>query len=755
MAGETSVPDRAVASAFQLGEWTVEPELNSLRKGAVQQRIEPKVMKVLLTLATHGNRVVSKEALIAAVWPDTFVSDDVLTRCISILRRITRDDSQAPRFIQTVPRRGYRLLAPVIPIPGGSSELTSSPEHIADLASVIPSEQNAGPVSAEAPRLAVPLSPVTAQTPLSPRPVVTALAALSLALLVGLLLWIGFVHHRRSHAILPASFRTVQFTAYAGEQTQPAFSPDGSRIAYVATSEDGRSRRIYVQHVGRETTVELTPGRAGEQFSPAWSPDGRSIAYLSRSNSELGIDIAPVDSQVGVRRVFTPQEPSHWDQGALAWSSDGRTLIFPDHAGSEPHSSIYALDLQTGKARALTSPPAGWEGDLNPAFSPDGKRIAFTRASETSVRYLCWLSFAGGRVISQIHQVTRDRMTIDSLAWSADGGSVIFSSNRGGKYALWTIGLSGGTPQRLPVGTEDAFEPSVGPKPGELAYAEGSAIWSIVRVRAGAKGTPPTSLLTSTQQDSAPSISPDGHFLAFQSLRSGTQEIWISSISGHAMRQLTFAGGPLTGSPAWSHGGETIAFDSRPDGHSHIFAVAAAGGQPVQLTFGDSNDIVPRWSHDDRLVYYRSNRGGHWQLWKVLSTGGEPKLVSDGDGIEPQESADGRWLYYTRGDEAGLWRMPAEGGRETRVLSQPAAGYWGYWQLELGQIFYLDLTGGRPMIRVAASTPESTAKPGSVFAELQETPPRYAGIAVTNGEKSVLMTEERAAGRHITLVQPQ
>ena len=553
MVGKTAAPAGERTSAFQLGEWTVEPELNSLRKGTVEQRVEPKVMQVLLTLVAHGNRVVSKEALIAEVWPDTFVSDDVLTRCISILRRITQDDSHAPRFIQTVPRRGYRLLAPMVAmhdLPAVAAP-DSAPAFAAGLPSQRPAKQGQ-PASPER----LPAHPAWLESFLKKSvPFLFPAALIGLMLLLALVLfWAGFARRAPDRAILPAAFRTVQLTTYAGEQTQPAFSPDGSRIAYVATSEDGRSRRIYIKQIGRESAAELTPGIAGEQFSPAWAPDGKSIAYLSRSQAGLGIDIAPVGAAGPPRRVCTPQEPSHWEQGALAWSPDGRTLIFPDHAGSQPHSSIYALDLATGKARALTSPPPGWEGDLNPAFSPDGTRIAFTRASETAVRYLYWVSAIDGPG-AQVHQLTHDRVTIDSLAWSADGGSIVFSSNRGGKYALWTIGLGGGLPQRLPVGTEDAIEPSIGPKPGELAYAEGSAIWSIVRVRAGARGTPPEPLLTSTQQDSAPSISPDGRSLAFQSLRSGTQEIWVSSIGGDELRQLTFAGGPLTGSPAWAHRG--------------------------------------------------------------------------------------------------------------------------------------------------------------------------------------------------------
>ena len=706
-------------------------------------------MQVLLTLAKHGNHVVLKEELMTAVWPDTFVSDDVLTRCVSILRRVTQDNSHTPHFIQTVPKKGYRLLAPVMPIHSERAQpgIRKFEEP--------PSRESFSPSP-----VAVLLSPQTS-TMASPGrqqsrgPLLAFMAILTGVLILGGLrffpVFAGFFSRGQSRVLLPASFKTTQFTAYAGEQTQPVFSPDGSRIAYVGTSEDGRSQRVYIKQIGLETAVELTPGSEGRQFSPAWSPDGKVIAYLVRDKAGLGIDIASVNGAGRSRRVYVPQEPSHWEQGALAWAPDGKTLIFPDHAGSEPSSSIYALDLRSGRARSLTTPPRGWEGDLTPAFSPDGKRIAFTRASETAVRDIYWFALADGR----LHALTHDRKAIDSLTWSADDRSILFSSNRGGKYALWSIGTDSELPQRLPVGTEDAFEPSVGPKPGQLAYVEGSAIWSIVRVRQNTGNVEPEPLLTSTQQDSAPSLSPDGRLLSFQSLRSGSQEIWVASMENSTLRQLTFAGGPLTGSPAWSHHGDRIAFDSRPDGHSHIFAVPADGGKPLQLTFGDANDIVPRWSHDDRDLYYRSNRGGSWQVWKIAAAGGEPQLVSGGDGIEPQESSDGRWLYYARGEDDGLWRIPVGGTSEMRVLSDPAGGYWGYWQLMGGRLFYLDLANGRPKIRVTDLPLNGICKPGSIFAELSFTPPRYAGLAVADDGKAVLVTEERAAGRHITLVQPQ
>ena len=99
--------------SFHIGEFHIEPSLHSVSGPAGTVRIEAKVMQVLLCLAEHGDHVVPKERLISAVWPDTFVSDDVLTRAISELRRVFGDDVRTPRFIQTIPKGGYRLMTPV------------------------------------------------------------------------------------------------------------------------------------------------------------------------------------------------------------------------------------------------------------------------------------------------------------------------------------------------------------------------------------------------------------------------------------------------------------------------------------------------------------------------------------------------------------------------------------------------------------------------------------------------------------------
>ena len=105
--------ENVVNGDFRVGPWLVAPGLNSISSKGTTVRLEPKAMEVLLCLAKHAGETLPKETLFHAVWPDTFVTDDVLTHSISELRRAFEDDAREPRIIQTIPKRGYRLVAPV------------------------------------------------------------------------------------------------------------------------------------------------------------------------------------------------------------------------------------------------------------------------------------------------------------------------------------------------------------------------------------------------------------------------------------------------------------------------------------------------------------------------------------------------------------------------------------------------------------------------------------------------------------------
>jgi len=183
----------------------------------------------------------------------------------------------------------------------------------------------------------------------------------------------------------------------------------------------------------------------------------------------------------------------------------------------------------------------------------------------------------------------------------------------------------------------------------------------------------------------------------------------VSSRDGLNLLQLNSSGFALTGSPAFSPDGQQVAFDARPDGHSPIFVVPAAGGSQQQLTSGNCNDILPRWSADGQLLYFASNRNGSWQSWTVAVHGGQVRQVTTNGGYLAMESPDRQWVYYTRGDAPGIWRVPLRGGPEERILFEPRTGYWGYWNVTRRGIYLLD--DGRPAPRIVLYDPDAGKPP--------------------------------------------
>jgi len=152
----------------------------------------------------------------------------------------------------------------------------------------------------------------------------------------------------------------------------------------------------------------------------------------------------------------------------------------------------------------------------------------------------------------------------------------------------------------------------------------------------------------------------------FRSNRTGNDEIWVADATGRSPIRLTSMGGPVTGSPQWSPDGQYVVFDSRPEGSADIFLVPSGGGPPRRLTADPSNEVTPSFSADGKFVYFASDRTGAWQVWKQPVEGGAERQITAAGGFAPQESADGRWIYYAKFQASGLFRMPAAGGPRRR-----------------------------------------------------------------------------------------
>jgi Tol biopolymer transport system component len=260
---------------------------------------------------------------------------------------------------------------------------------------------------------------------------------------------------------------------------------------------------------------------------------------------------------------------------------------------------------------------------------------------------------------------------------------------------------------------------------------------------------PPIVISSSMAQDSAPKWSPDEKLIAFQSVRSGAQEIWVSEKDGTRPIRLTSFDGPLTGSPSWSPDGQQIAFDSRVDDHAHIYVMSADGRNKRPLTSGPFNDIVPNWSRDARWIYFGAKRTDRWQIWKVSISTGEIEQVTKYGGFVAAESPDGRWVYYTKYALPGLWRLPVTGGNEELVLSGPPENYWQSWCFSNDGIYFIDKTKAGWSVQFLSngkSNPEEVLR-------LHKQPPMFSSLNVSHDKRWLLISDESTSSINIQVVE--
>lgn len=724
---------------FSIGDWRVQPQINLIHRGQVSVHLEPKVMQVLVALASNPGELVTKQCLLQTVWPGVFVGDDVLTRAISEIRRVFSDDARSPRIIQTIPKTGYRLIAPVtfeappVESAGGAVVLLATAVGQLSAESLLVAGESSD-------RAGLALRPPNR----SRRPLLLSLVGVSFLAVIGVVA-VGHLWSRQPDRTWMSHYRTVPFTTYPGSEGQAAFSPDGNEIAFVWNGDKGGNKQIYVKILGTATPLRLTSDSA-DSVDPSWSPDGRFIAFIRLADTGNAIYIVPALGGPE-RRIHTLLDPTSWDYAGVAWTADGKHLIFPDRVPQEEPSSLFTISLDTLQTRRLTSPPFSWDGDWTPAVSPDGRLVAFVRGPESAVRNVYVMSSDGGAP----RRLTTDGRLILGVAWTADSRNVVFSSNRDGSFSLWQVPASGGALTHLAAGGDNAYSPAISRRGNLLAYAHGTGKWNIVRLdlrNAAAAGA--GEILSSNQQDSSPQFSPDGTRIAFQSWRSGAQEVWICNADGSDPVQLTFFAGALTGSPRWSPDGKLIAFDSRPEGRAHIYVISPDGGSPRALTSGQSNDIVPSWSPDGKWVYFGTNRSGSWQIWTVPVNGGAAHQVTSQGGMIALPSPDGRWVYYTRNAQAGLWRIPASGGPEQQVLQGPSNGFQGYWGLTQQGIYFLDTSNPPGAILFADF---SSLNRSSLVHKLAAEPTPLAGLSISPDGRWLAYATTEEASSNITLVE--
>ena len=683
-------------SVVRFGAYEADLLSGELRKSGIRLKIQDRPFQILAILLEHPGLVVTREQLQKRLWPeDTFVDfEHGLNTAINKLRDALSDEADNPRFIETLPKRGYRFIAPVF-----ASAAPRAPLHAVAPASVptpFPSSaiSPVGPsdISSPAPTAA------SAKSRLSTYFAAAAMLLLCAALLVA---WYFFSHYR--DAAESSEIRIAPLNGLPREG-DAAFSPDGNQVAFVWAGEKGKYAHIYVSQIGAtDSPRQLTStGEGTFEFAPVWSPDGRYIAFFRFDEKEKGLAIFVTAALGGSeRRLYTVKSRRKVD--ALDWSTDGKYLAFPDAATPNDASQIFLLSLDTLEVHPVTSPPAGILGDSSPAFSPDGKSLAYVRDT-LDVREIYVLPLSGGSPVQITPvQITFDHADIQGIAWAPESDKLIFSSSRQGPTSLWRISAKGGTPQRLPIaGAAWAVRPALSRKGNRLTYTSvnySASIWRASLTSDHKIIRPLERFISSTGLEEGPQYSPDGKHIVFQSTRTGYYEIWRADADGSNPIQLTHFSKNLTGTPRWSPDSRRISFDTRPAGHSHVFVINAEGGQPRQVTQGESENGVASWSMDGKWLYFASNRTGTWEVWKITPEGTSATQITRKGGFAALPSLDGKFLYYAKGrDVPGLWRVPIDGepsdGREeTKLLDGLPVGAWGYFAVTADGIYYPDIPG--------------------------------------------------------------
>jgi Tol biopolymer transport system component/predicted Ser/Thr protein kinase len=556
---------------------------------------------------------------------------------------------------------------------------------------------------------------------------------------------------------LPPGLELVPLVAMEGEESAPAFSPDGNQVAFnhLGSNKSG----IYTTLIDGDNPLRLTDNTA--DLDPTWSPDGREIAF-ARSSQE-GRNIYVVSALGGAEHRLHTVPDAEVPNRYLNWSPDGRVLAFSEGSKGSTHSSIVLLSLADLTTRPLTSPPAG-KTDWGPAFSPDGSTVVFARSSSPlNNSNLFVLPAKGG----EPRQITFDDCAMYGHAWTKDGNDIVFSSTRGGVPSLWRISVSGGTPRPVQGVGSPAYDPAISHKGEQLAYTQSSYsdnIWRLdLKDKKTAQGPPVRVISTRRGLNWRPNFSPDGRRIALESDRLGYSDIWYCDSNGSNCAQLTSLRG-VAGTARWSPDGHYIAFEAQDHGHEEIYVVDVTGGRPRQVpTFPGANNGAPNWSRDGHWIYFYSDHDERpFQLWKIPFKGGPPVRVTRNGGVYAIESDDGQFLYYSKFTQPGIWRMPLTGGEEVRVLNQPAGDHWFDWAVSRDGIYFLTAGQGHGIDRskTVENLPNtkieflnfSTRQTVSIFS-LENPAPFFGGLALSPDGKSLLFSQHDSSDSYIMLVK--
>ena len=465
----------------------------------------------------------------------------------------------------------------------------------------------------------------------------------------------------------PALHTTLSQVTFAeGIEEYPAWSPNGKALLY--TGEVGKIRKIFRKDLASGQDSQLTHGDFDE-LQPTWSPDGKQTAFVRARQPGIKLQPGDVfgqfqDGDVWVLDLASGEE-SKLVENAFnpAYSPDGRRIAV-DASWAGPRR-VWLLDRQGHNPQQVTTDTSEEVAHLAPTWSPDGKKIVFQNLARTKFDI---------RVVNldskQMNWITNDFRINIRPSWSPSGRFIYFSSDRSGGINIWRApmkadGTLNGSLQQVTTGAGQDVEVAVSPDSKRLAYAtlrQNADIWRLpVSPQTGLTNGTPEAVISTTREDSRGAWSPDGNMVAFNSDRAGDMNVWLFTLADSNTRQLTTGhGGDFQ--PNWSPDEKSIAFFSSRSGSPNIWEVDIGSGLLNPLTSNSGVNVNPFYSPDGKLIAYQSDQSGRLEVWVMNVDGSNPRRLTN-------VGITGHFMRWTPDGSGIVFRCTCSGKPATMKVS--------------------------------------------------------------------------------------
>jgi len=506
----------------------------------------------------------------------------------------------------------------------------------------------------------------------------------------------------------PPAVQPRQVTAGTSVESEPALSPDGRTVAYAA--ETGGRRDVWISDVGGGPALRLTADGESNR-SPAWFPDGSALAFVSWRGGRPGIWKVGRLGGAPVSLLKDAEDP--------AVSPDGSLLAFT-RAGRDGFLRIGVASLDApGEARLLSDGSGGIWDHRHPSWSPDGRVLCYEDHND-----LWLLPLDGGPV----RALTRDDPPDTFPRWAPDGDHIYFTSLREGTSAIWRVSTGSGRTERITLGAGSEVASSLSRDGRRLAYSTSINRGGLVLVNLA---TGDRTSLRPGREAYEPDLSPDGTSLVFTSNRGGRFDLWRVPLDGGRPagepERLTETKGSCS-HPTFSPDGKWIAYHRLEEGKRDVWLLPSVGGESFRVTGEGSSDFLPEWSPDGRFLAFISDRSGSNEVWAVPVTDGRAsesweRLTRLGIGLFGFAwSPDGQSLACVAGTagSSDVWLCPLGGG-EARRLTYEAGARFVAWDAP-GRRLLVTGTWGGAKSGIRAVSPET-----GVLAPVPETRPSEPG----------------------------